>query len=86
LQLNLGIGAVTQKILLVYLIPVVAGMVLQRLLFPIATAVARIAARISKVAGLLLVLLIAVIGAKPLISLRARSGSGRKVRWVVICS
>lgn len=73
LQLNLGIGAVTKKILLAYLIPVVAGMLLQRLSLPIATAVARIAVPVAKVASLLLVLLIVVIGAKPLISLGARS-------------
>jgi predicted Na+-dependent transporter len=73
LQLNLGIGAVTKKILLIYLIPVVAGMLLQRLSLPIATAVARIAVPVSKVASLLLLLLILVIGAKPLISLGARS-------------
>jgi predicted Na+-dependent transporter len=73
LQLNLGIGAVTKQILVVYLIPVVAGMVLQRLSLPVATVVARIAAPISKAPGLLLVLLTAVIGAKSVISLGARS-------------
>ena len=73
LQLNLGIGVVTKKILLVYLIPVVAGMLLQRLSLPIATVVARIAAPISKVASVLLVLLIAAIGAKPMLSLGMRS-------------
>jgi len=73
LQLNLGIGAVTKKILLVYLTPVVAGMLLQRLSLPIATTVARIAAPIAKVASLLLVLLIVVIGAKPVFLLGVRS-------------
>jgi BASS family bile acid:Na+ symporter len=72
-QLNLGIGVVTRKIVLVYLVPVVAGMLLHRLSLPIATAIARIAAPVSKVASLLLVLLIAIIGAKPLIALGARS-------------
>jgi BASS family bile acid:Na+ symporter len=73
LQLNLGIGAVTKKIMLIYLIPVVIGMLLQRFFLPIATAVARIVAPVSKIASLLLLLLIALIGAKPLISLGARS-------------
>lgn len=73
LELNLGIRAVTQKILLIYLIPVVAGMLLRRLAPPIASAVARIAAPVAKIASLLLVLLIAVIGAKPLFSLGVRS-------------
>jgi bile acid:Na+ symporter, BASS family len=73
LQLNLGLGAVTKKIMLIYLIPVVVGMLLQRLSLPIATAVARIAAPVSTVASLLLLLLIALIGAKPLISLGMRS-------------
>jgi BASS family bile acid:Na+ symporter len=73
LDLNLGVGAVARKILLIYLIPVVAGMLLQALSLPIATAVARIAEPVSKVASLILVLLIAVIGAKPMISLGARS-------------
>jgi bile acid:Na+ symporter, BASS family len=73
LDVNLGIGPVTQKILLIYLIPVVAGMLLRRLSLPVATAVARIAVPISKVASLLLVLLIVAIGAKPLISLGVRS-------------
>jgi BASS family bile acid:Na+ symporter len=72
-QLNLGIGAVTRKIALVYLIPVLAGMLLHRLSLPVATGAARIAAPVAKVASLLLVLLIVVIGAKPLISLGARS-------------
>jgi hypothetical protein len=57
----------------VYLIPVVAGIVLQRLSRPVAIVVARIAAPISKTPGLLLVLLTAVIGAKSVISLGARS-------------
>jgi BASS family bile acid:Na+ symporter len=73
LQLNWGIGAVTRKILLVYLAPVMAGMLWRRLSLPIATSVARIAIPISKVTLLLLVLLIVLIGAKPLISLGARS-------------
>jgi BASS family bile acid:Na+ symporter len=73
LQLNLGIGAVTKKILLTYLVPVLAGIVLQRLSLPFATKVARIAAPVAKAASLLLVLLIAVIGAKPLIALGMRS-------------
>jgi predicted Na+-dependent transporter len=73
LQLDWGIGAVTKKILLFYLIPVVTGMLLPKLSLRIAAAVARVAAPISKVASLLRLLLIAVIGAKPLISLGARS-------------
>jgi len=73
LQVNLGITAVTRQIFLYYLIPVVAGMLLQRLSLSIATAVARIADPISNVASLLLVLLIVLIGAKPVISLGMRS-------------
>jgi hypothetical protein len=72
LQLILGIGAVGTKILLIYLTPVVAGMLLHRLSFPVAATVARIAVPISKAASLLLLLLIAVMGAKPLIALGAR--------------
>jgi BASS family bile acid:Na+ symporter len=73
LQLNLGIAAVTKKIFLYYLIPVVAGMLLQRLSLSIATAVARIADPISNVASLLLLLVLVLIGAKPVISLGMRS-------------
>jgi BASS family bile acid:Na+ symporter len=73
LELNLGIGAVTKKIMVMYLIPVVAGMLLHKLSLPAATAVARIAAPVAKVAGLLLLLLILVIGAKPLFTLGIRS-------------
>jgi bile acid:Na+ symporter, BASS family len=73
LQLNLGISAVTRKIVLLYLIPVVAGMLLQRVSLPVATTAARIAGPISKVSSLLLLLLIVIIGAKPLISLGTRS-------------
>jgi BASS family bile acid:Na+ symporter len=69
LQVNLGIGLVAKKILLFYVIPVVAGMLLHRLSLPAATAVASIAAPVSKIAGLILVLLIVAIGAKPLFSL-----------------
>lgn len=73
LQLNLGIAAVTKKIFLYYLIPVLAGMLLQRLSLSIATAVARIADPISNVASLLLLLVLVLIGAKPVISLGMRS-------------
>jgi BASS family bile acid:Na+ symporter len=73
LQLDLGIGAVTKKIVLTYLVPVLVGIALQRFWLAVATKVARIAARVAKAASLLLVLLIAVIGTKPLIALGARS-------------
>jgi bile acid:Na+ symporter, BASS family len=73
LQLNLGIGAVTKKIVLIYLAPVLVGMVLHRISLPAATAVARIAIPISKVASLLLVLIIVLIGIKPLFSLGTRA-------------
>lgn len=60
-ELNLGIGAVTKKIMVMYLIPVVAGMLLHRLSLPAATTVARIAAPVAKVASLLLLLMILAI-------------------------
>ena len=73
LQLNLGISAVTKKSSLVYSFPVAARYGAAEAFASDRNPVARVAAPISNVAGLLLVLLIAVIGAKPLISLGARS-------------